>query len=301
MSYTIPIFGFVNNSAVCYLNSLLQCLISNETLNKEIISFEQREPTNGFDTYKHLITSLSQQLPRNPERIQNVNHRGFLSTFVENSKNFQLCRPEDADEFLTIFLDSLHEELIKESKMKNSIISDLFHVTILSKFICKKCKYLQNKKEIQSNLYVTPPENSQYYTETIENCIKNIIKSEILTDYKCEKCNSISTTVKETTIENIPPCLNIVFSRIMAPQLQLDCLERISIRKGNTKLIYKLTGAVFHIGSNRGGHYFAICKRGDDWYRCDDTNIHKYPKFDRRLFHYAYIIFYILESSSSSD
>lgn len=292
----LPIFGLKNESAVCYLNSLMQCLFSIEILNEKAISFKQNIPTNCFNSYQYLLITLKKYGDENPNQqdIPIINPRGFLNVFVNNSKYFQMCRPEDADEFLTIFLDSLHEEIKQKDK---SIINDLFNILLINTLYCEKCNYKQIKKEYQNNLYINPPEGNES-TIVLENCIKEIVKSEIIEDYKCEKCNQISCTTRDTGIKQLPICLNLVFSRFTFPYTKLDCLEIMSFKKNGQKLIYKLNGAVFHIGSRYGGHYYAICRRGNYWYRCDDTNIYRYKQFDPQLFYGAYIIFYSLVSSS---
>jgi ubiquitin carboxyl-terminal hydrolase 22/27/51 len=59
---------------------------------------------------------------------------------------------------------------------------------------------------------------------------------------------------------------------------------------------YILKGIAYHYGSFHGGHYFATCKHGDDWYMYDDEDVKKMDEMGDAV-KSGYVYFYDLERS----
>ena len=53
---------------------------------------------------------------------------------------------------------------------------------------------------------------------------------------------------------------------------------------------YKLSGVVVHEGSLEGGHYWAICEKGDQYYCFNDEHVKESEYFHRS----AYLLFYTM-------
>lgn len=57
-----------------------------------------------------------------------------------------------------------------------------------------------------------------------------------------------------------------------------------------------MVGVVSHIGSMDGGHYYAHCRDGKQWYKIDDEEVAELDVnelgFDREGSEFAYILFY---------
>ena len=171
MSKYNNLVGLMNLGNTCFINSSLQCLfnikeLSNyflsdvylKEINKENSQGSKGLITQGFaDLFKEIKTTNSSKL--NP--IQ------FLRTFFKINKSLYAGMQHDAQEFLSILLDNLHEDLnritkkhyaILEEQKKNetdeeaserfwtyhkmredSIIVDLFHGQFKSKISCVDC------------------------------------------------------------------------------------------------------------------------------------------------------------------
>ena len=163
--------GLMNLGNTCFINSSLQCLfhtkeLSNYFLNNfyiKEINKENSQGTKGLiaegfaDLFKEMQTT-------NSDKVNPIN---FLRTFFKINKSLYAGMQHDAQEFLSILLDNLHEDLNRINKKpyvlleeqkeyetdqeaserfwnyykmrENSIIVDLFHGQFKCKISCMDC------------------------------------------------------------------------------------------------------------------------------------------------------------------
>ena len=163
--------GLINLGNTCFINSSLQCLFHTKELSdyflnnlyKKEINIENNQGTKGqiaegfADLFREMQTT-------NSEKLNPIN---FLRTFFKINKSLYAGMQHDAQEFLSIVLDNLHEDLNrinkkpyvlleeqkeyekdeeaserfwKNYKMRDdSIIVDLFHGQFKSKISCMDC------------------------------------------------------------------------------------------------------------------------------------------------------------------
>ena len=163
--------GLTNFGNTCYINSVLQCLSNTIDLTKYFflnihktnINMGNKIGSNGkiSESYANFIEYMWSDEKNEPMRH-------FIKTFFECQKIITNCgEQQDAQEFLSILLDLLHEDLncicnkpyieLEEQKKdetdyeaskrwwdsykkrENSIIVDLFHGQYKSIIICEKC------------------------------------------------------------------------------------------------------------------------------------------------------------------
>ena len=163
--------GLINLGNTCFINSTLQCLFYTNDLSiyflnniyKKEINTQNKQGYRGqiADAFGNLIKKVKIS---NASRINPID---FLRTFFANNKSLNLQNQQDAQEFLSILLDCLHEDLnritikpyvlLEEQKdnesdseaserfwnlykkRENSIIVDLFHGQFQSKITCSTC------------------------------------------------------------------------------------------------------------------------------------------------------------------
>ena len=163
--------GLKNLGNTCFINSSLQCLFNTYDLTKYFLSnyfieeisskIEYGNDTTISESYFQLLNEIKTTIN------SMINPINFIRTFFQKNKSL-IKGQQDAQEFLSILLDELHEELnciinkpyieLEEQKenesdfeaskrwwdyykkREDSIIIDLFHGQFKSKITCLKCK-----------------------------------------------------------------------------------------------------------------------------------------------------------------
>ncbi|CAD6975418.1 hypothetical protein A4X06_0g4059 [Tilletia controversa] len=116
--------------------------------------------------------------------------------------------------------------------------------------------------------------------------------------YKCEKCKKLTAAHKQFTLDQVPPILTIQLKRFtltgakigrainfpevlnlrnyMSANSQAGSSAKKSPHGGapdDTNPSYRLYAVVHHFGGGpNSGHYVATVRRGNQWYRCDDSS-----------------------------
>ena len=173
---------------------------------------------------------------------------------------------------------------------------------------CTECKNV-------SSSYEHSPIIQLYVYEFLTQSLEQLIKPEVIENYKCSVCNENRTVNKTTKIWRTPSVLFIQLKRF-------EVLPNGRIRKNNTDVDipltldlspycdesmetdlvinrkYKLKGYSNHLGSMSGGHYTADCMCIVDnktWYHFDDSNVSRNTNkmIDTSN---AYILMYELEN-----
>lgn len=127
--------GLVNLGSTCYMNSAFQCLVHIPPLT----NFFLRHPSEEFGdltaAFVDLVQSLrlDDDLPVKPTTIHEF--------ICRDEKRFSTSEQQDAQEFLSFFLESLHQEL---KKTKKSIIKQLFFGEMKSTLTCAECQHQES-------------------------------------------------------------------------------------------------------------------------------------------------------------
>ena len=124
---------------------------------------------------------------------------------------------------------------------------------------------------------------------TLEECFMMTGKPEILDDnnkWRCGgDCKGLVNGVRESRIWKLPNILIIQLKRFdsrgrkVDPKItfdmnNMDLTKYISSAKEDkSRYKYELYAVCNHSGSENGGHYWAYCKRGNEWYNFNDTTV----------------------------
>lgn len=266
-----------------------------------------------------------------PDRLMKVDPKAFKQVFIKSSELFTLGMQEDADEFLVTALDKLHEDIktsvdlqsdlinihperdanlyqhIQNYRHNYSFITRLFHTQTSTKTKCSNCGHDNKRYDMCFQIYLEPPSVRCH----LYDCLNKMRVPELLEDYKCDTCKQKNTTTKVVTPSILPCYLTFVLKRfggrqhvaqVECPLSNLDLTEfmdsqdrqsfiRLNKNKYN-KFVYNLYGAVFHVGGMMGGHYYAICRRGNQWYLFNDEQVRPLPGINESYFQRAYMLFY---------
>ena len=216
--------GLYNLGNTCYINCSLQCLSHTKDLTKYFLNYcfqNEINLTNTFGTNGILVKIYSDMINQLwLSNINKINPIFFRVAFSQSTRKFLNNYQQDAMEFLSIFLNSLHEDLNRVSEKpylqldkhkkgeseyeesqrfwnyhilrENSIIVDLFHGQFKNIIKCLVCGNITRNYEPFINITLPIPEKHNFYVFKFfndSNC-KNIIinaNSETIVDNLIEK------------------------------------------------------------------------------------------------------------------
>ena len=303
------IYGFINNGNNCYLNSSLQLLTRVNDLKEKILNFKDINKdinTNGqltkeFKKILYKIENDEEGRVISPDKLKRV----MANIDERYTKNHQ----EDANEFISFFLNALISETANKNKVidkievydKNdedafnkfykkfyikkgySFVLELFYGIIKNEKICKSCKERNFIKFSSFNVLDLP-----IYSLAKSNKILDLkeILNKYLSEYKnngftCIKCNA-NNVYTNTTIYSLPKYLILFFARIVEKEYlynEIKYPEQFNFNEYTNNSIkiksnynYKLECVIEHSGGAYSGHYTALCRILDNcWYDFSDS------------------------------
>lgn len=212
-------------------------------------------------------------------------------------------------------------------RKEHSIITDLFTGLFYSDITCDKC---QNKSSSFDPFTILSIETKETGETTLENCLLQFSKEEVLTGdnkYYCETCKTHNDAKKKLYIWEPPEILIIQLKRFKNEKTVYGRYEQTKthsvvkfplkgltlddnycdINNANKRgQMYDLYGISEHMGSCIGGHYIAHClnKLNGKWYQFDDSRVHHVPDEDIEneiVGKNAYILFYVRRMPKMSE
>jgi ubiquitin carboxyl-terminal hydrolase 8 len=237
-------------------------------------------------------------------------NKASLKDLENIKKDLLLIKQEDREDILSI------KSMINFKKNYENSFSDIleiFYGQFISSLECKQCGYNSDKFDSYSIIDLEIPTEKKQQSYTLDQCLDNYIKTEILTNnerWYCPKCKEKVDSEKKIMLWSIPNYLIIHFKRFEINKNSIKKintlinypLENLDIQKyiheknittnlSQNKYIYDLDSVIYHSGNYHGGHYFASCKRNNRWYMCNDSNISEEKESDI-LSNLSYILFY---------
>lgn len=305
----IRLYGFINRGNNCYLNSSLQLLTRIKELEENIMNFKEAKDcsciTNGELTieFKEILKNIREGSQRvSPDRLKKV--MGKINDI------YYSCAQEDANEFISNFLDALLSETSDINSLdklkifeidKNdkeayksyktfcrkfydrrgySFLLDLFYGIIKIEKKCHNCESINSIKFSPYNMLKLPI--YEFYNNSSINFIDVLnkyisrYKSE---DISCKNCNQKELYIY-TSIITLPKYLIVFFGRIaddkyirtnIAYPENFDFYNYFNISKKNINCPkYKLNCVIEHSGGLSSGHYTSLCSINQNWYRFSD-------------------------------
>ena len=330
-----------NNTITAQLLRLLQnmwaknCVVI-PTSFKKIFSeardkfFYGCEQHDAEEAYSCILQKMQEELAENKD-IKFKTIRLSVQEFLQfkNEINGKIQSASSLDEkkyYLDIYkqkkkqmpMESLTIEAYREMKKyygsSYSRITEIFSGFLHSSTCCPdpECAFSSNKFDPFLHLSLQMP-LSQESTLTIEECIHEYCKEEILDPnnlWHCDGCGNKVRAIKKLQLWTAPPVLVIQFKRfgvarnrkdsrfIKYPMNHFDISSIISPHSLDQSKCYKyrLQCVINHTGSLNGGHYYTYCLDEDsgEWYKFDDLHVTKIPQ-DFIVTSNAYLLFYMRE------
>ena len=147
----------------------------------------------------------------------------------------------------------------------------------------------------------------EYHKPNLVECLNYFCQEEQLkkgNDWYCKKCKDIVLPKKKMDIYYLPKILIICFKRFIKESFRWEKNEEdidfpinnfdmkdLIIGPDKEHSVYDLFAVSQHYGSTGFGHYTAVCKNGDNWYKYDDSSVTKTSP-SSALNSAAYVLFY---------
>ncbi|CAI2364243.1 unnamed protein product [Moneuplotes crassus] len=281
--------GFKNRGNNCFMIAIVQMLIS---IPEFVQYFADNIPKEGYRNQSYLKEyQFSEQTRKLIKKVfyENPEYAEVNTLRRLSRKEFPLYRQHDACKYMlhlfenlqnelnpyaTHFVSSGHEDYaaawIEYSKTHDSLIDKLFVGMYETVILCNRCSEETRTYEefINIPLAIETDERGAKSLEFFENQ-KEVVSCEC----HCSKCEDNTLCVIYKRICKAPKFLLLSIQRFDQATLQKvgDELFYPTDFKlelpGNKKTAYDLKTVICHSGSLNDGHYFAYCKRKNEW-RC---------------------------------
>jgi ubiquitin C-terminal hydrolase len=282
-NYIIEPKGLNNLGSTCYLNSVLQSLLS-------LDSFVEFFNSVHF-TKNQRISLIMANFILSYKGSNGVCSPSDICLYVKcNEFRIGDRMQHDAEEALNCIIDKLIEEAEAEATQevsselimsahslnsnKSCSLNDIIGGGLISEISCVQA----HKSSVNENFIIL---SLSVVANTFEQCIKHFFDPEDISDtYKCENCSEKNSSSKKYLLAHSNPILifhlkrfNNLRQKINTPvqiphQLTINTTDENSSNKN-----YRLKALVIHQGGTAGGHYYAKINRGGSWYIANDSAI----------------------------
>lgn len=242
-------------------------IISPKTFKMNLEAFVKRFVGNDqHDAHECIIFMLD------------VLHRGLC---VNVDMNIRGEVKNESDKLRRLSMEAWRDNFNKEY----SFIVENLYGQMHTKMKCPDCSYSSHNFDP----FVCLPLNVGEKNEdlTLDECLMMTGKTEILDDnnkWDCGgECKGKVNGIRDSRVWKLPNILIIqlkkfsksgrkVDTKVSFDINNVDLTKCITNEKGDkSKYKYELYAVCNHSGSENGGHYWAYCKRGNEWYNFNDT------------------------------
>ena len=291
--------GLRNVGNSCFANSVTQCLLHMEPFaNYFLRGMSHAESGECSKAGEWCPICETEDLVRGYYGCGNkvFSPRSFLENIEEIGAHFIFGDQEDAHDFLVEWLDSIQVVMAKEAAISDgrkkldqrseetSLIWQIFGGYTRGEVRCE-CGFVS--KTFQG--FLTLELQISHGIRSLEGALDAYTESEELSgdnQYKCDHCKRKRDAEVSSMLEIGPNVLMIALKRFsyfgfgkintqvsfpetldLSPYMAEDSEDR-------EDLGYSLHAVIVHISRfSSAGHYIAFVKKGDQWFKCDDSSI----------------------------
>ncbi|GKU87463.1 hypothetical protein SLEP1_g1858 [Rubroshorea leprosula] len=288
-----PPCGLLNCGNSCFVNVVLQCLVSTRPLVAYLLE-KGHQGECGRDDWCFLC-EFQTHVERASQSPQPFSPTNIFSCLKNIGGNLGYGRQEDAHEFMRFAIDRMQsvcldefggEKAVDPSCQETTLIQHIFGGHLQSQVICTKCNKISNQYENMMDLTVEIHGDATSLEECLDQfTVKEWLHGENM--YKCDGCNDYVKAWKRLTVRRAPNILTIALKRFQSGRFgklnkrvsfpeTLDLTQYMS-EEGDGTDVYRLYAVVVHVdmlNASFFGHY--ICYTKDfqgSWYRIDDCKV----------------------------
>lgn len=281
-----------NNSESIQINNIIYMLRSHVSNNsfKELFSGEQCDPHECLiyllDVFHHCCSK-----PLDEPKISHIPEINLLNNSTNN-----------------IIRELYIQQYLHEYGDNYSIFVNHFHNSYLTTINCENCNH--NVYNISPLSVIDISVLLDIQIASLQDCMINYFKDELLDDYKCDNCKFKNTCKLNKKFINTSKTLIIELKRFIQSAQGILIKNNIHITyplsvdinpylvNQTQNLHYNLNAVISHLGHNmESGHYYCISKKikTEQWFIEDDINILPIQIDDVLKQSNAYLLFYTLE------
>ena len=306
--YINELYGFINNGNNCYLNSSLQLLTRIKELRINILNFRHENIYIDTITKGNLCVEFQNIIQDIINERKNIDPRKLKKVMAEIDERYKDNNQEDANEFISNFLDGLLNEIGDKNNLPkpldikneldrvaydkfykrfyktkgNSFLLDLFYSIFKTQKVCKSCSRINSIKFNSYNIIELPiydlaeRGNDINLVEILDNYIK---KNENI-EGECKFCGE-NTIYEKINMYSLSKYLILYFGRTIDNNYidnQIIYPDKYTFESFiNNDIEYNLECVIEHSGGAHYGHYTSLCpiNKENNWYKFSDTSFYK--------------------------
>jgi ubiquitin C-terminal hydrolase len=218
--------GLKNINSICYLNALIQSLLSCDKFIKAI-----KENKDNFMRETNVIGLLFYNIINKMENNITVDTDNYIMSLKLN-----FIGENCSHEALTFIIDKLHFE-------------NLFNIKHEKTIYCTNCDEITHQKTDTSAMY-------EYFAESNDKSFTDVINRQIETinnDYKCDICNKKKKHIFLHDLILSGEIFVIMFNQYEEKK-KINYEKKLNLSTG----IYELVAKINHMGNANSGHYWMI-------------------------------------------
>ena len=305
----------INN---CYINASLQTFLHLNDFITDVRSINIKD--NKKDNMKltfEFKNLINQYINENNFIVRNINPIEIKKILSEINEKYKYNYQEDANEFITIFLNEMMKEVkgigikdikpikipdddkskiafskleIKFFNENKSFLTNLFYGRFKKEIICPNDHIIKVNFEVYNMIQLPIKKEEENKEYTIEEYLKKFQEKRIIeSEIECEECKKNDFYYSRTTIYNLPYYIILLLNHQLIKyneHFTIDVKEFFENKNENNNDKYELVGIIGYYGNYKTGYYFTKCKlNNENWihyYSDKYFQVKSYLKMDSR-------------------
>lgn len=264
--------GFRNTGAICWLNSLMQSLLSCPTFTRAVVRAESDLARSKIGATVHALAKDS--LNNAPV----AHYTGQLRAAICEQKHFGYGQ-ECAAEGLTLLLDTIRAPAVTD------VLTYRYRVGRVC-FPCKAVAEDSHKENLGHAIRMFHYDGKESFIDALKLQVDELDHSE----FACS-CGNMQSRVYRLTM--LPEVVVVQFNKFFGKRLLPFPEEFVVDGTAGQKMKFRQVAQIEHSGSMHGGHYWALCRRADGIYCLNDQSCSRVPGFaptvNTHMVFYSYV------------